>query len=142
MQIENLVTTVIPIFNRAGRLREAVDSVLAQDDDPLEIMIVDDGSTDETAAVADAFAQQYREQVFVIHAPNRGPGAARELGRLRARGEFIQYLDSDDMLLPGKFRLQTAALRANPSCDVAYGITRFRHADGRLEAGPWHRRRS
>ncbi len=139
MQIDGLVTTVIPVFNRAAQLREAVESVLAQNYDAIEIVIVDDGSTDETGAVADAFAEQYPEQAFVIHAPNGGPGAARELGRLRARGEFIQYLDSDDVLLPGKFRQQTAALRADPSCDVAYGITRFRHADGRLEPGPWKR---
>ncbi len=139
MQIDGLVTTVIPVFNRAARLREAVESVIAQDYDAIEIIIVDDGSTDETGVIADAFAEQYPEQVFVIHALNGGPGAARELGRLRARGEFIQHLDSDDVLLPGKFRQQTAALRANPSCDVAYGITRFRHADGQLEPGPWKR---
>ena len=72
MQIDGLVTTIIPVFNRARRLREAVESVLTQDYDAIEIVIVDDGSTDETGAVADAFAEQYPKQVFVIHAPNGG----------------------------------------------------------------------
>ena len=116
-----LVSTVIPVFNRAAMLREAVESVLAQTYAPIEIVIVDDGSTDDTGRVADSLAS---ERVRVIHQENRGVGGARETGRLAAKGEFIQYLDSDDLLLPRKFELQVAGLNAHPDCGASYGWTR------------------
>lgn len=127
-----LVTTIIPVFNRPGMLVEAVQSVLAQTWRPIEIIIVDDGSTDDTAATADALAARHAE-IRVIHQENRGVGAAREQGRLAARGEFIQYLDSDDVLYPRKFELQVAGLRQHPECDVSYGRTRLRSQDRGLE---------
>ena len=69
--------------------------------------------------------QKAHSEVRVIHRQNGGPGAARETGRLAARGEFIQYLDSDDLLLPIKFELQVAGLRQRGDCAVSYGKTRF-----------------
>ena len=126
-----LVTTVIPVFNRAAMLREAAASVLAQTYRPIEVVIVDDGSTDDTAAAADALAASHAE-VRLIHQKNGGVGAAREAGRLSARGEFVQYLDSDDLLYPRKFELQVAGLRAHPECGVSYGRTRARMSDGSL----------
>ena len=135
-RIAGLVSTIIPVHNRAALLREAVASVLAQSYRPLEIVIVDDGSTDDTAGAADALAAQYRAEVRVVHQHNAGQGPAREAGRRLSRGEFIQYLDSDDVLLPDKFTLQVAGLMAQPQCGVAYGWTRFRHADGRIEPAP------
>jgi glycosyltransferase involved in cell wall biosynthesis len=119
-----LVTTIIPVFNRAPMLREAVASVLAQTYRPIEILIVDDGSTDDTGAVADAFAAEHPDVIRVIHQQNKGVGPAREAGRLAARGEFIQHLDSDDLLYPRKFELQVAGLRAHPECGASYGWTR------------------
>lgn len=130
-----LVTTIIPVFNRAPMLREAVASVLAQTYRPIEVIIVDDGSNDDTPLVADALAAKH-EEIRVIHQANRGVGMAREAGRLAARGEFIQHLDSDDMLYPRKFELQAAALRARPECGVAYGWTRGRTGDGKLQDAP------
>jgi glycosyltransferase involved in cell wall biosynthesis len=127
-----LVTTIIPVFNRAAMLREAVASVLAQTYSPIEIIIVDDGSTDDTAAAADQLAREHSGVIRVIHQKNAGVGPAREAGRLAARGEFIQHLDSDDLLLPRKFERQVAALRAHPECGVAYGWTRRRNEDGTL----------
>jgi glycosyltransferase involved in cell wall biosynthesis len=111
-------------------LREAVASVLAQTYRPIEIVIVDDGSTDDTSAAADSLAAQHDETVRVVHQPNGGVGRAREAGRLAAGGELIQYLDSDDLLLPQKFELQVAALRAHPDCGIAYGLMRYRNAAG------------
>jgi len=134
-----LVTTIIPVFNRPAMLVEAVESVLAQTYRPIEIIIVDDGSTDETLATADALAARHDGIVRVIHIANSGPGLAREAGRLAARGQYIQHLDSDDLLLPRKFELQVAALEASPECGAAYGWTRFRHHDGRVEQRPWKR---
>ena len=103
MFVEGLVSTIIPVHNRPSLLREAVASVLAQTYRPIEIIIVDDGSTDETGREAEALAECHSE-VRAIHRENGGPGAARETGRLAARGEFIQYLDSDDLLLPEQIR--------------------------------------
>jgi len=137
--IDGLVSTIVPVYNRPRQLREAVESALRQDYRPIEIVIVDDGSTDETPDVAQALAHAYPNVVRVTRQANAGPGAARETGRKLTRGEFIQYLDSDDLLLPGKFSAQVAALRADPAADVAYGITHMRDADGALGQAP-HKR--
>jgi glycosyltransferase involved in cell wall biosynthesis len=125
MLVEGLVSTIIPVYNRPLLLREAVASVVAQTYRPIEIVIVDDGSTDDTAQSIAALAAGYPSIVRHLRIPNGGPGAARETGRVIAHGEFIQYLDSDDLLLPCKFELQVDGLRAHPECDVAYGRTRF-----------------
>jgi len=118
-----LVSTIIPVYNRSGMLREAVASVVRQTYRPIEIIIVDDGSTDETPRVADELESTYPFEVRALHVLNGGPGWAREAGRQLARGEFIQYLDSDDLLLPLKFELQVSGLRIHPQCGVAYGRT-------------------
>lgn len=135
--IAGLVSTIIPVFNRPEQLREAVDSVIAQDWRPIEILIVDDGSTDDTLATAHALDREHAGIVRVLTQSNAGPGLARERGRLAAQGEYIQYLDSDDVLLPGKLSAQVQALQARPECGVAYGMTRYRHADGTLAEGAW-----
>lgn len=135
--LEELVTTIIPVHNRAALLREAVASVLGQTYRPVEVIVVDDGSTDDTPAVAAELARRHPDEVRVISQANSGPGTARETGRTVARGEFIQYLDSDDLLLPRKFELQVAGLRANPECGVAYGKTQYRYSDGRRHPTAW-----
>ena len=134
-----LVSILIPVFNRAAMLREAVASVLAQTHRPIEILIVDDGSTDDTPAAADALGREHADLIRVFHRTNGGAGAARETARVAIRGDFVQHLDSDDLLLPSKLELQVAALNAHPECGAAYGWTRFRHRDGRLEEKPWKR---
>src|SRR6476620_3972942 len=123
MLVEGLVSTIIPVHNRPLLLREAVESVLAQTYRPIEIVIVDDGSTDDTAQSIAALATGYPSIVRHLRIPNGGPGAAREAGRVVANGEFIQYLDSDDLLLPRKFELQVGGLRAHAEYGVAYGRT-------------------
>jgi glycosyltransferase involved in cell wall biosynthesis len=131
----SLVTTIIPVYNRAAGLRAAVASVLGQTYSPIEVVIVDDGSTDDTAAVADVLAANHGP-VRVIHQANAGVGLAREAGRLAARGEFIQHLDSDDLLYPRKFELQVAGLRAHQECGASYGWTRAILADGTVVTAP------
>ena len=84
-----------------------------------------------------SWSKQHPDVIKVIHQRNTGPGLAREAGRLLARGEFIQYLDSDDLLLSRKFELQVTGLKAQPECGVSYGKTQYRHSDGRLEDTPW-----
>lgn len=138
MLVEGLVSTIIPVYNRPSLLREAVASVLAQTYRPIEIMIVDDGSTDETGREAEALREAYSE-VRAIHRTNGGPGAARETGRSAVEGEFIQYLDSDDLLLPMKFERQVAGLRRHGDCAVSYGKTRVHHYSERPADTPWKR---
>jgi len=134
-----LVSTIVPVHNRPGLLVEAVESVLAQSYRPLEVVIVDDGSTDDTVEVADRLATEHPGKVLALHVSNGGPGLAREAGRLRARGEFLQYLDSDDVLLPEKFARQVAALRADPGAGVCYGMTRYVDESGTGISRPWRR---
>ena len=133
----DLVTTIIPVYNRATMLREAVASVVAQTYRPIEIVIVDDGSTDETTPRAIAELAQKHREIVATRIDNSGPGAAREAGRNMANGEFIQHLDSDDLLLPRKFELQVRALRDRSDCGIAYGITRYRDAAGAEIACSW-----
>lgn len=133
-----LVTTIIPVFNRASMLRDAVASVFAQTYRPIEVIIVDDGSVDGTGDVADALAAAHPE-VRVIHQENRGVGPAREAARPLIRGEFVQHLDSDDLLYPRKFELQVAGLRAHPEAGASYGWTRARLPDGTLLPEPTKR---
>ena len=137
--MQGLVSTIIPVHNRAHLLREAVASVLMQTYRPIEIIIVDDGSTDETFQTADALMAECPKETRVLHQPNAGPGLAREAGRLAAKGEFIQYLDSDDVLLPRKFELQVETLRQRPDCGVAYGKTNYRAGNLDIEPYPWKR---
>ena len=137
--VPGLVSTIIPVYNRAAMLREAVASVLSQAYRPIELIIVDDGSTDETPRVSDELARANPQEMRVIHQSNTGAGLAREAGRRAARGEFIQYLDSDDLLLPGKFENQVAGLRARPHCGVAYGKTRFVKLPEGPPRSPWKR---
>ncbi len=131
------VSVVIPVRNRADLLRDSIASVAAQSYRPIELIIVDDGSTDETGAVADQLAKEYGSWVQVLHQNASGAGRAREAGRVRASGEFIQYLDSDDRLLSQKFEMQVNTLHSNPACDIAYGITRLIDSDGNIMKEPF-----
>jgi glycosyltransferase involved in cell wall biosynthesis len=128
--VDGLVSTIIPVRNRVAMLQEAVASVLAQTWRPIEVIISDDGSTDETVEVGRRLAEEQPGVVFYTWHENAGAGAAREHGRRLARGEFIQYLDSDDLLWPRKFEVQVAALRARPECGAAYGQIRLCPEDG------------
>jgi len=132
----NLVSTIIPVYNRPEMVARAVESVLAQSHRPIEILLVDDGSTDHTPTVLAGLAAGHGEEIRVIHQANAGAGLARETGRLAARGGFIQYLDSDDLLLSNKFSDQVAALEAHPECAIAYGTSRHVHVDGRVLETP------
>ena len=130
--VENLVTTIIPVYNRPQMIVKAVNSVIAQTYRPIELILVNDGSTDNTGEVLEQLALQHPGIVRVLHQQNSGAGLAREAGRLLARGQYIQYLDSDDWLLPGKFATQVAALRRHPECDIAYGITQLVNESGEV----------
>ena len=122
--MSGLVTTIVPVYNRGKLLVEALDSVLKQTYRPIEIVVVNDGSTDETGQLAEAYRSKYKEVIYVVHQDRKGPGLARETGRSMARGEYIQFLDSDDLLAERKFELQVNGLLRNPHCGISYGKTR------------------
>ncbi len=138
-RVPGLVSTIVPVFNRAAMLERAVRSVLVQTYRPIEVIIVDDGSTDDTPAMAAALAQQHPDVVRVVRQANAGPGVARQRGVDAARGEFVQFLDSDDRYLPAKTALQVAALRADPAADIAYGKTWAVAPDGTRSVDTFHR---
>lgn len=125
-----LVSTIIPVYNRPEMVKRAVHSVLSQTYRPIEIILVDDGSTDNTHDVLLQLQSCHRDEIRVFRQANSGAGLARETGRLMAQGDFIQYLDSDDYLLPNKFVDQVEALNAHPECSIAYGTSRLEDQDG------------
>lgn len=100
------VSVVIPAYNAAAWIAETLDSVLAQQCADLEVIVVDDGSTDETAAVVACYPQ-----VRYLCKPNGGQASARNAGIRAACGEYIAFVDADDLWLPEKLRLQLALLR-------------------------------
>lgn len=111
---EPLVSVVIPTYNRAQFICEAVDSILAQTYKNCELIVVDDGSTDNTKDVL----ERYRDHLIYLYQPNKGPGAARNLGISQAKGEFIAFLDSDDRWLPEKLSLQMELFKKYPSTGI------------------------
>lgn len=111
-----LVSAVIPAFNRLAFLREAVESVLAQTVKDIEVIVVDDGSTDDTAA---AVTRDY-PPVRLIRQANSGPAAARNTGWLASRGDWLAFLDSDDLWLPRKLERQLAILKGYPRYQACY----------------------
>jgi glycosyltransferase involved in cell wall biosynthesis len=111
------ISVVIPVFNGEAFLGDAIASVLAQSEPALEILVVDDGSTDNSASIAERFG----EPVRVFRQTNRGHVAARNLGLTAARGDYITTLDADDLFTPDKFALQAGRLDRNPEIDVVIG---------------------
>jgi glycosyltransferase involved in cell wall biosynthesis len=105
-----LISVIIPTYNRAGVLPEAIDSALSQDYGNFEVIIVDDGSTDETPALL----ERYGTRITVIRQSNRGVSAARNRGVREANGDLIAFLDSDDLWQPGKLSTQAAFYKSHP----------------------------
>lgn len=137
--IAGLVSTIIPVFNRPLQVREAVASVVAQSWRPIEIIVVDDGSTDTTPDVLVSLENEYRPLLRVLRQPNAGPGAARQCGVDASRGEFVQYLDSDDVYLPDKTAKLVGRLLADADADIAYCNCSRRLADGSVRDDHDHR---
>lgn len=119
------VSVIIPAYNAGKTIALTIDSILAQSQPPLEVLVVDDGSIDDTAAIAEA----YPEPVRVIRKPNGGPASARNLGARLAKGEWLAFLDSDDLWLPRKLERQLAladdpktAIVHCPAVDSTYHV--------------------
>ena len=111
------VSVIIPTYNRLPMLKEAVESVLAQDFKDFELIVVDDGSTDGTADEITHYGGRVK---LLRHQENRGVSAARNSGILHARGKHIGFLDSDDLWVKGKLKTQVNFLDENPQYPLCY----------------------
>jgi glycosyltransferase involved in cell wall biosynthesis len=115
-----MVSVIMPAYNAASYLHRAVESVLSQEFADLELLVIDDGSTDSTAAVAEEYAHR-DPRVRVLTQANAGPGPARNTAFGAARGEYFAFLDSDDEWHPAFLREQVAVLERRHDIDVVIG---------------------
>lgn len=111
------VSIIIPTYNRLPMLREAVNSVLAQEFEDFELIVVDDGSTDGTVDEIKKYGGRVK---LLQHSENRGVSIARNSGILQAKGKYIGFLDSDDLWVKGKLKMQVAFLDENPHYPLCY----------------------
>lgn len=121
-----LVSIIIPFYNNVGWLIEAVDSALAQTYSPFEILVVDDGSQEDLGS----FLDKYLDQINYIRKENGGPATARNLGIERARGEYIAFLDSDDLWLKDKLSIQMEKMLRYGCVWSCCGYERFGDENG------------
>jgi glycosyltransferase involved in cell wall biosynthesis len=127
--LEPAVSVLIPCHNAGAFLKETLDSVMVQDGVRWEVILVEDGSTDDSLDIAEG----YGEQIRIVATPQRGAGAARELAAAESKGRYLQYLDADDVLLPGALCQRVAALDASKAGVVVSGWQRILPA----EDGSW-----
>jgi glycosyltransferase involved in cell wall biosynthesis len=119
------VSVIVPVFDGDRYLAMAIDSALAQTHRPLEIIVIDDGSTDESASIAQAYAKR-ELNVHYFHQSHRGIGAARNRGIAHAKGCYLAFLDADDLWCADKLTLQLAAFDRHPEVDLVFGhVTQF-----------------
>lgn len=128
------VSIITPTYNRAGMLKEAIESVLAQTYQDWEHLIVDDGSTDGTMGLVTRYAGQ-DPRIRYVRRRNGGLPAARNTGLLAARGEYVAFLDDDDRFLPKKLERQLSMLRQRPELGFVYAPV-WVHYDDRSERMP------
>jgi glycosyltransferase involved in cell wall biosynthesis len=120
MICKSLVTVIIPVFNGERYLSEAIDSVLNQSYRPIEVVILDDGSTDNTAVIA----KRYLPSIKYYYQPNGGIASALNHGIAQSEGEYLSFLDADDLWLPDKLTIQMKTFEAEPTLDMVFGHIR------------------
>ncbi|MBD2526712.1 glycosyltransferase family A protein [Nostoc sp. FACHB-133] len=125
---KSLVSAIIIFLNAEKFIEEAIESVFAQTYDNWELLLVDDGSTDGSTAIALHYAENYPEKVRYLehdHHQNLGMSATRNLGIRNAKGEYIALLDADDVWLPQKLERQLAIMESNPQAKVVFGASQY-----------------
>lgn len=130
-----LVSVVMPAYNAAPYIAQSIESVLAQSHGALELIVVDDGSQDDTAAIVEEYVRR-DARVQLLRCPNSGkPSIARNIGIARATGSYLSFLDSDDYWHPGRVALMVAGMRAHPEWIAAFHDLEMVDVTGR-EIGP------
>ncbi len=124
------VAVIIPLYNAAPFIRETLESVLGQSASDIEVVIVDDGSTDQGPAIVQEY-QEKTTRVRLIHQKNSGPAQARNRGILATDSEYLAFLDSDDLWLPQKLERQLAFLEEHPEVALCYTDARVIDSEGR-----------
>ncbi len=115
----SLVSVIIPVFNAEKWLSKTLNSVLQQKH-LKEIICVDDHSTDKSLQILLEFQNKFPDVIKVFTNPGKGSNSARNFGFLQSSGKYIQWLDADDQLLPGKFKSQVTYIESHHSCDIVY----------------------
>src|SRR3990172_11731590 len=126
MSEKPLVSVIIIFYNEERFIEEALECVFAQTYTNWELLLVDDGTTDNSTAIAQRYAEKYPEKVYYLEHPghqNRGMSATRNLVIANAKGEFIAFLDADDVWLPHKLERQLAIIESQPDAAMVYGPT-------------------
>ena len=126
------VSVIVPSFNHAPYLRECLDSVLSQDYPKIELVVVDDGSSDGSLDIL----RSYGPGIMLLQQRGGRQARARNLGVAAAKGSLLAFLDSDDRYLPGRISAAVAALRASPNVDVVWGDYRLVDPAGGVIAQP------
>jgi len=119
-----LVSVIIPCYNQAKFLSDAINSLILQSYDNWECIIVNDGSTDDTYSISQSLVKS-DPRVKVVHQNNKGLSEARNSGMRVAGGDFFQFLDADDMLENDKLRMQIEFFHYNPEVDIVFGDARY-----------------
>ncbi len=139
--VAGLVSCIVAVHDGERFVAEAIESILAQTHEAIEVIVIDDGSTDDTPGILDGFGERIR----TFRQDNRGPAAARNLGLRESRGEFIAFLDADDVWVTDKIEAQLSVLRADGDVDLCSGHIRsfwtpeLDDERQRLEDDPYHR---
>lgn len=129
--VKGLVSVIVPSYNYAGYLPETLISLLSQDYAPMEIIVVDDGSTDDTPQVMEPFRDSGK--IIHIRQENKGLPGARNTGIREAKGEFLYFIDADDLIMEGTIKALAEALEKEPNAGVAFGGKQFFHEGGVYE---------
>lgn len=117
MAVNGLISVIVPLFNNEKYIAEAIESVLLQNYRPVEIIVVDDGSTDKSAPIVKSFS----ETVSYHLQPHRGPGAARNYAVERSAGQYLAFLDADDIWMPEKLNRQMVFFEHDQKLDMVFG---------------------
>lgn len=132
-----ILSVIIPVYNVSATLRRCVESVISQSVDGCEIILVNDGSTDDSGIICDALAEIHPE-IKVVHYENGGLSAARNRGLAVASGDVITFVDSDDYLTPNTYPPLLQLLDSHPECDILeYNVVQVAGVGGRPTSWPY-----
>lgn len=123
---KKIISVVIPLYNKEDTIRKTIDSVLCQDYEDYEILVVNDGSTDYSLERAKEIGS---ERIRYFSKPNGGPASARNTGIRNARGRWVMILDADDLLVPGILKHFASLIQAHPDCDFFCGSFQIKYGE-------------